>query len=82
MIRAIDFLDGNMLVGVRNGTIYHVECDIDKRKEIMHSHNDGEVWGLDKVDDNCVVTSGDDNQVIIWDVEQRKRAKVFGVSTR
>lgn len=61
MIRAIDFMEGNMLVGVRNGTIYHVECETDSRKEIMHSHNDGEVWGLDKVDDNCVVTSGDDN---------------------
>lgn len=85
MIRAIDCCQqtNNMLVGTRCGTIrFFAGGDEGNCKEIMHSHNDGEVWGLDKFDDNCVVTSGDDNQVIIWDVEQRRRMKVHGVSTQ
>jgi WD40 repeat protein len=81
MIRAIDCKDGNMLVGTRDGTLTVVGED-ESRKEIMHSHNDGETWGLASFDANCVITSGDDNQVIVWDVEERKRSKVYGVSSR
>ena len=45
MVRAIDCMSGAMLVGVRDGSIYH--CEGGARKEIMASHHDGEVWGLD-----------------------------------
>jgi len=31
----------------------------------MESHNDGELWGL-ALDDQVVYTSGDDNQVKMW----------------
>lgn len=48
----------------------------------MESHNDGEVWGLADFDENCVITSGDDNQVIVWDVEARKCSKKYAVSSR
>lgn len=81
MIRAIDCRDGYLLVGTRDGTLT-VVGDEESRKEIMHSHNDGETWGLASFDANCVITSGDDNQVIVWDVEERKRSKVYGVSSR
>ena len=49
-----------MLVGMRNGTIW-----LDK-KPIMKSHSDGEVWGLDYIEDQGPVTSGDDNKVMLW----------------
>jgi len=75
MIRAIDCLDGAMLIGTRNGSIYH--CNQGSRKEIMSSHHDGEVWGLDHQGDK-VITSGDDNQVICWDTTKRcKTSKVI-----
>jgi len=44
MIRAIDHQGGNLLVGTRNGSIYH--CAGEDKKEIMASHHEGEVWGL------------------------------------
>lgn len=81
IIRSVDCLNDTLLVSTREGTIFHVVKDTDERKEIMHSHWDGEVWGLTMADENTAVTSGDDNQVICWDVNERKKTKSFGVST-
>jgi len=38
----------------------------------MKSHNQGEVWGLGVVDEGKIVTSGDDNQVLVWDTDERR----------
>jgi len=81
LIRAIDFHNGQLLVGTRNGTLTVVGHADDSRKEIMHSHNEGEVWGLD-ITQSEVVTSGDDNQVICWDFNSRTRTKSVIVSER
>ena len=64
--RAIDAKDGNLIVGLRNGSI--VQCNLESKEQTtyMQSHNDGEVWGL-ALDDAFVYTSGDDNQVKKWD---------------
>lgn len=64
--RALDVKDGNLIVGLRNGSI--VQCNLDTKEQTtyMQSHNDGEVWGL-ALDDAFVYTSGDDNQVKKWD---------------
>jgi len=40
----------------------------------MHGHSDGEIWGLSCVDNN-IVTTGDDNKVILWDYKNRKHLK-------
>jgi WD40 repeat protein len=32
----------------------------------MESHSDGEVWGLAVVNNDVVVTSGDDNRIKAW----------------
>lgn len=61
MPRAIDFHNGSMVCGMRNGTI----CVGDNK--VMQSHCDGEVWGLDFVPGKGVVTSADDNRVMMWD---------------
>jgi echinoderm microtubule-associated protein-like 1/2 len=80
-VRAVDFCNGSLLVGLRNGTIVHVLADNDERKEIMHSHCDGEVWGL-QVKGSEVITTGDDNQILFWDTENRCRSKVMPVTDR
>lgn len=69
--RAIDVHNGNLVVGLRNGSI--VECNLESQEMVtyMQSHNDGEVWGL-ALDDSSVYTSGDDNQVKKWDPFTRK----------
>jgi len=41
------------------------------RKDIMNSHNDGEVWGLCQGPDGNIVTSGDDNKIMLWDPTKR-----------
>ena len=35
----------------------------------MQSHSDGGIWGLDvdPSDPSRIVTSGDDNKIMIWD---------------
>lgn len=39
----------------------------------MHSHHDGEVWGLTVLDeDNKYITSGDDNKIMMFDMLTRK----------
>jgi WD40 repeat protein len=64
--RAIDVHAGNLVVGLRNGSIVECNLETQEMKTYMQSHNDGEVWGL-ALDDSCVYTSGDDNQVKKWD---------------
>jgi len=72
--RAIDMHDnGNILVGLRNGSI--VELAGSRWAELMHSHFDGEVWGLavSAASPNLIISAGDDNSVNVWDSRQRKR---------
>ena len=70
LVRAVDCMDDKLLVGLRNGTIVERPCGGGADNEIMHSHNEGEVWGLDTYQGN-VITSGDDDQVIKWDPIKR-----------
>lgn len=61
-----------MVVGTKSGTI-HLIRDGD-REVIMKSHNQGEVWGLTIISEDMIATTGDDNQVMIWNTENRKQA--------
>jgi len=39
----------------------------------MHSHFDGEVWGLCVVSEKgYFLTAGDDNKILLYDVHERK----------
>jgi WD40 repeat protein len=39
----------------------------------MHSHHDGEVWGLEvDEDDGKFITSGDDNKILMYDIKSKK----------
>ena len=70
--RALDRNGSTILVGTRDGTITEISSDGSQAK-LMESHNDGEVWGL-IVDSNnhLIVSTGDDNQVKVWNAQQRK----------
>jgi WD40 repeat protein len=71
-VRAIDISnDGKMVCGLRNGSI--IEVNGRNQREIMFSHSDGETWGLDLSQYPKVLTSGDDNKVIVWDTQQHKK---------
>lgn len=63
--RAIDFFNGNLLVGLRNGSILefkNVMNGDNAENCLMRSHFEGEVWGLEVVQgQNKVITTADDN---------------------
>lgn len=82
MVRAIDFKDDRMLVGLRNGTIYELSKfdDEGSKRAVMQSHDNGEVWGLAASGDE-VLTCGDDNKVMHWDFANRTCTKTDIVST-
>jgi hypothetical protein len=69
--RAIDVKDGNLVVGLRSGSIVECNLESEEMKTVMQGHNDGEVWGLDMAN-GLVITTGDDNQVKTWDPNSRK----------
>lgn len=71
--RAIDVKDGNIIVGLRNGSICTVsESEKQITGYLMKSHHDGEVWGLDITEEGKVITSADDNKIMLWDPKERK----------
>ena len=72
LVRAIDVAGGNAVVGMRDGTIYQIDLTSGSKQAIMESHSDGEVWGLEVVNNDFVLTTADDNRVKVWDVKQKK----------
>jgi microtubule-associated protein-like 6 len=70
LIRAIDYQDGNILVGDRDGNITEYNED-DEATNLMKSHDDGETWGLDLTNDGRIITTGDDNKVMVWSLDDR-----------
>jgi WD40 repeat protein len=70
LIRAIDVNGAEMVVGLRNGTIFRCASDGSNQRKVMESHCDGEIWGLGVVGDK-VVTTADDNQLKIYDTSKR-----------
>lgn len=60
----------NVLVVQANGKIIEV-CG-EEQKLIMNGHFAGEVWGLAVSPDGHVVTSGDDNKVLVFDPSSRR----------
>jgi len=74
--RSIDFFNGNLLVGLRNGSILEFKDAMNAGTTencLVKSHFEGEIWGLEVVDSqNKVVTSGDDNMVMCYDYETKQ----------
>ncbi len=81
LIRALDVYGGRAVVGMRSGTIFHVDLATDQKTPIMNSHSDGEVWGLSVPTDDLVLTTGDDNQIMSWSPSKRQLISLGTVST-
>lgn len=70
--RSIDFFNGNLLVGLRNGSILEFKdvmtTDSPAETCLVQSHFEGEIWGLEVVPaQNKVLTCGDDNKIMMYD---------------
>lgn len=79
--RALDMHNGVVLAGLRNGTI----CFITKGKitqEIMKSHDEGEVWGLEVTNSGDIFTTGDDNKLMWWNANEKKCKGEFEISQK
>ena len=73
-IRAIHSMGGNLVVGTRDGTITICGKDGGNKREVMHSHSDGEVWGYASANGGQhIVTTADDNKILLWDTKERRR---------
>ena len=64
--RSVDFFNGNLLVGLRNGSIVEFKdaltAETATEKVLLQSHFEGEVWGLELIEETKrIITSGDDN---------------------
>lgn len=71
--RAIDYMDGKVLVGLRNGMIFEYSEENETKKNLMAAHHEGEAWGLEVVPEkNLILTIGDDNKVMVYNYLERK----------
>lgn len=73
--RSLDMLAGKILVGTSYGTIQEINEKTKASEDLIRSHSDGEVWGLcmiDEVGTSRYLTSGDDNNLLLYDITLRK----------
>lgn len=83
--RSVDLLNGNLLVGLRNGSICEFknvfESDKPTEETLIVSHHEGEVWGLSLVEDGKkLLTCADDNKFLLYDVETKKFERAGKIS--
>ena len=83
--RSLDYFNGNLLVGLRNGSIAEFKDVLGSEEAtentLMQSHFEGETWGLAIVQDGkYILTSGDDNKFILYNVDEKKAERVGKVS--
>jgi WD40 repeat protein len=71
-VRAIDVDGSKALIGLRDGTIFHLDLNSSNKTPIMESHSDGELWAVAPVDDHHIVTAADDNKIKVWNTSTRK----------
>jgi len=61
------------LIGFKNGTITERNFPGKGREEIMHSHHEGELWGLCIIEgEGKFITSGDDNKIYMFDIQTKR----------
>lgn len=71
--KAIDFFNGRILCGLRNGTILEVNLESEEKKTLLASHHEGEAWGVHLINETKqMLTIGDDNKVMLFDYENKR----------
>ena len=80
--KSIDYFDGRILVGLRNGSIYELsESTPQDKKVLLQSHHEGESWGLTfSSGDGLVYTVGEDNKILVIDQNNRKVIKTAAIA--
>lgn len=76
---SLDLLNNVILMGTKSGSIVEMQFNNDVRKlapnRVMTSHCDGETWGLDVIEfkkgEARVITTGDDNRLLAYDIKSR-----------
>lgn len=68
--KALDYFNGNLIAGLRNGTIVELKNVIQTEEvepvTLMTSHFDGEAWGMELLDGGRrILTCGDDNKFML-----------------
>ncbi|TNV82525.1 hypothetical protein FGO68_gene16014 [Halteria grandinella] len=70
--KSLDYLNGKLLVGLRNGQIWEFS-DSGEKKLLLASHHEGETWGLEVIsEDRTILTTGDDNKIMAFDYANRR----------
>jgi hypothetical protein len=71
--KGIDYLNGKILVGLRNGSIFEINEATEDKKQLLASHHEGEAWGLECVPENTsIFTVGDDNKIMEFNYQTRQ----------
>ena len=85
-VRSIDLLNGNFLVGLKNGSICEfknvLEGEETKENTLLQSHFEGELWGLEVVDETHVLTCGDDNRIMLFNTETHQAERIGKISEK
>lgn len=81
--KSIDYFNGKILIGLRNGSIIEINESTGEKKLLLASHHEGESWGLEVIpEDKTILTIGDDNKVMVFDYANRKFIKQGTISTK
>lgn len=81
--RSLDYFNGKILAGLRNGSIFEVNEETEERRLIMASHHEGEAWGIEVIpEENTLMSIGDDNKIMVYDYEAKKFIKKGSISEK
>lgn len=84
--KSVDFYKGNLLIGLRNGSILELknalEADSNQPTVVAQSHFEGEAWGLIELPSGEIITIGDDNRIMMFDTNERKFVRGGKISTK
>lgn len=84
--KSVDFFKGNLLIGLRNGSILQLKNALESEQKeptvIVQSHFEGEAWGLTELNDNTIITVCDDNRVMMFDTNEKKFVRGGKISAK
>lgn len=81
--RSLDYFNGKILAGLRNGSIFEIVEDTEEKKLLLASHHEGEAWGIEVIpEENTLMSIGDDNKIMVYDYENKKFIKKGTISEK
>ena len=74
---------GELYLGLKNGTIkryYQTEKNkktITETEDLVKSHSEGALYGVHLVDEKRLISVGEDNKILIWNIKSNKCEEVY-----